>query len=390
MKGKEKYNFDNFSHFNKTVKGKKAKQFERNTIGWLVQNICKVIFIPLPLIIVGVLFISNLAAYSLNPETEKEKRVDQLILKGLDQLHDADYINTLETFSEVIKELPEHPVGYFFYAATIEWLIIDHRNFAYQSVFVDYIEQAIEKAKGMIDKNEKDPWGHFYLGAAYGFRGVFAADYGSIFTAYRDGVRSSKALQKAIELNPKIYDAYYGIGTIEFYKAHYLNKFLGIRDSKGTKEKGIGQVLTSIDRGKYSSVEASITLIRIYYEDNRLEDMSKISKELTDRFPNYLAAYWFLARSYVDSGDTENMILTYRKIRELLNASSFSTAFSFVEVDYSLALYHYERGEYKEAYRYLKGSEKALGKIDDRMKYVRKYKKNAEKLLKKIEKKLTG
>lgn len=344
-----------------------------------MKNLILTLFFACPLLF------SFVGGYYVNPQTDLEKQVDQLIFQGFENLHDGDYEKSLNSFQKIIELMPDHPAGYFYYAAAVEWLIIDHKNFDYQSVFEEHIEKAISLAKKMLKKNKKDTTGHFYLGAAYGFRGVYAADYGSFLKAFSDGLKAYRELKKVLKDSPEIYDAYYGVGVYEFYKAYYLEKFLWLSGSEATKDDGIEKVLISVEKGKYGSVEAELTLLRMYYEDERLDQVVGRAEKLIERFPNYLFCYWFLARTYADIGEHEKSLNVYKKIRTLLEVSPYSNSFSFLEVDYHIAHALFREGQTEKAFEMTKKLLPIVDAIDSRMKYVNKFVKKTKGLHKEIE-----
>ena len=64
-----------------------------------------------------ILFIAILSyekIFSLEIKDEVTQKANELILQGIEELHNGQYDVCLTTFQEIQQLLPAHPAGYFF------------------------------------------------------------------------------------------------------------------------------------------------------------------------------------------------------------------------------------------------------------------------------------
>ena len=182
------------------------------------------------------------------------KGIQQEVINGIRYLHDGEYDKSLRSFQEIKEKMPGHPLGYFLYSAGLHRLMVDYRNFSFEAEFLVTVNQAIDLAKKMTKENKEDPWSHFYLGASYGFRGIFHSEYGGFWRAFSDGIRGYQRMKKALALDETIYDAYYGVGMFHYWRAVYAGRFYWLFGDKNERYQGIEETKLASEKGFYSKV----------------------------------------------------------------------------------------------------------------------------------------
>jgi tetratricopeptide (TPR) repeat protein len=134
-----------------------------------------------------------------------------------------------------------------------------------------------------------DAW--LFLGAAYGVRVQFRVLRVERLAAARDGKRVKDALEKSLSLDPKLQDAYFGIGVYHYYAdlapavlkvVRWLLFLPG-----GNRAQGMKEMLQAADRGELLRGEANyqIALIYLWYEQNA-EGALKLLQDLRLRYPH--------------------------------------------------------------------------------------------------------
>jgi tetratricopeptide (TPR) repeat protein len=112
----------------------------------------------------------------------------------------------------------------------------------------------------------------FYLGGAYGARAQWRVLRGERLAAARDGKRIKDALEQAIELDPALQDAYFGIGLYHYYAdvAPTAAKFLRwlLLLPGGDRVEGLGEMLKAREGGELLRSEADyqLHLVYLWYE----------------------------------------------------------------------------------------------------------------------------
>ena len=130
----------------------------------------------------------------------------------------------------------------------------------------------------------------FYLGGAYGARGQHRVLRGQILAAARDGKRIKDALERSLDLDPELKDAYFGIGLYHYYAdvapaAAKMLRFLLFLPG-GDKVAGLQEMLRARDGGQLLRSEADYQLhvIYLWYEKQPLRAIERVNG-LQARYP---------------------------------------------------------------------------------------------------------
>lgn len=112
----------------------------------------------------------------------------------------------------------------------------------------------------------------FYLGGAVGARAQWRVLRGRTLAAARDGKRIKQALERALELDPSLQDAYFGIGMYHYYaavapRAARMLRWLLLLPG-GNRAQGLQEMLRARGSGQLLRSEADyqLHLIYLWYE----------------------------------------------------------------------------------------------------------------------------
>ena len=161
-------------------------------------------------------------------------------------------------------------------AATALWwrILLDPESRALDDEFSASVDRAIRTTEAWVERAPQDPESWFYLGGAYAARVQWRVLREERLAAARDGKRIKQALEQAIELEPRLDDAYFGIGLYKYYAdvapaaARFL-RFLLLLPG-GDRDEGLEQMLRARERGRLLQGEADyqLHLIYLWYEEN--------------------------------------------------------------------------------------------------------------------------
>lgn len=325
--------------------------------------------------------------FPFNVTNDFLKNTQREIVQGIDLLQKGDYKSPLVIFKAVQEKMPGHPVGYFLYSASLHRMMVDYRNFSFEEEFFASIDQAITLSKKLIKKNKEDPWGHFYLGASYGFRGIFHSEYGGFVQAFIDGKRGYEKMKTVLSLDETIYDAYYGVGMYQYWRGVYAGVFYWLFGSKNEQYMGIERTKLASEKGFYSKVQASSALIRVYYNEQQYELALQQAYKVTKTHPNYLYCYWYIAKCYEELNKLEEVLKTYNWLKNYFEKTEGIGPVAIVEVNYHLGKTHKKLGNLEEAEKYLTAVIETPISFDERILNLKKYDKLAMALLKEMRKK---
>lgn len=218
-------------------------------------------------------------------------------LRGVDGLVRA-YDSILEArFDQVDAELrracpPAPREACEVLAATALWwrIQLDPDSLAYDTEFSTAAERAIASTEAWVARDDASAEAWFYLGAAYAVRVQWRVLRDEKLAAARDGKRILRGLERAIELDPGLDDAYFAMGMYKYYAgvapaaARFLRALMFLPG--GDRKVGLEQMLRARARGKLLQGEAEYQLhiIYLWYERQTARALS-ILEDLRAHYP---------------------------------------------------------------------------------------------------------
>ncbi|HDS08783.1 MAG TPA: hypothetical protein ENN73_01020 [Firmicutes bacterium] len=255
-------------------------------------------------------------------------------------------------FRLIQKRVPNHPAGYVYEAGALNFIMSDMRNYKWLDEFEGLINKSISLSKDMIKTNPDNPWGYFYLGAAYGFRGVNEADREKWFKAFLDGNLGYIQFKKVEQMDPSIKDIYYGLGTYHYWRGEKAKVFKWLPFFPNEKELGLEQLQIAIDEGRYTKVEGESSLLRILVNEEKYEEAIKLADYIIAKYPGYLYCYRYRATAFIKLQRYDDAIRGHLDLIDLIMASPYSTKFTLIEVQEELLGFYIQKGDYAEARRF--------------------------------------
>ena len=172
------------------------------------------------------------------------------------------------------------------------WRIqLDPFNKALDGPFRQRMDAVIDAMLRWTEREPKraDAW--LFLGAAYGVRVQFRVLRTERLSAARDGKRIKDALERSLSLDPRLQDAFFGIGVYHYYAdlgpaALKLVRWLLFLPG-GNRAQGLREMLQAADRGELLRGEANyqIALVYLWYEHN-VDGALKLLNDLCTRYPH--------------------------------------------------------------------------------------------------------
>lgn len=157
--------------------------------------------------------------------------------------------------------------------AALWWRIqLDPDNTSRDALFQQKVDATIAAMEAWTKAEPRRGEAWFYLGGAYGARGNHRVLRRQLLAAARDGKRIKEALERALVLDPRLQDAYFGIGLYHYYAdvapaAAKLLRFLLLLPG-GNKQQGLQEMLRARNGGQLLQAEADyqLHLIYLWYE----------------------------------------------------------------------------------------------------------------------------
>jgi tetratricopeptide (TPR) repeat protein len=218
-------------------------------------------------------------------------------IRGVDGLARAyDFI--LEArFDQADAELrracgPAPPEACDVLSATAIWwkILLDPDSRELDDEFSTAVDRAIASTEAWTDRAPDDAEAWFYKGGAYAARVQWRVLRNEKLAAARDGKSIKLSLERAIELDSTLEDAYFGVGMYKYYAdvAPAAAKFLRflLLLPGGDRREGLEQMLRARSRGKLLQGEADYQLHVIYlWYERQTPRAIQLLQSLHDRYP---------------------------------------------------------------------------------------------------------
>ncbi|KPL02669.1 MAG: hypothetical protein AMJ90_05095 [candidate division Zixibacteria bacterium SM23_73_2] len=293
-----------------------------------------------------VLFLFFILFINIRAESKIFDELDSVIVKGIHLVQDEKFDQAIAEFQKIIDFYPNDPIGYFFIAATYQTLIDNYRNENYKSKFENYIDTAIEKGNEKLKTGKNTSELCFYSGGAYGYRGIYRSFRGNWWGAFRDALKAKPLLEKALELDSTLYDAYYGLGAYHYWgsiKSKLLSWLPFIGDER---EKGIKELILAVEKGKYTSLEAKYSLLRVYNEEKDYYKVLELSQDLKSAGEDDPFRLWMTAQAYMGLKRWDEALETYNRLLNFFKESPYYDLAAEVECRYWMAEIFFYKKEY--------------------------------------------
>jgi tetratricopeptide (TPR) repeat protein len=188
---------------------------------------------------------------------------------------------------------PAPPVACQLLDVTALWwrMQLDEQSTALDPDFARNVDAAIAAAEAWTEREPDRAEAWFYLGAAYGLRVQWRVLRAERLAAARDGKRIKEALERALELDPSLYDARFGIGLYKYYAdvapamARFLRFILLLPG--GDRDEGMRDMLVARERGALLRGEADYQLhwIDFWYEEKPVRGLA-VLEQLRAHYPH--------------------------------------------------------------------------------------------------------
>ena len=269
-------------------------------------------------LLIGVLLLlaTALTASAQQPwltDAERE-RFEALRRSGLDALYNIDYDKADRDFREIVKFMPNHPGGYQLLAARL-WIKTLYESRRLQSSlynsegfytngddrvdpkivteFRNLTRQSKQLAEAKLKQEPQNLEALDFLANTEGLKASFeeAVERRHI-AALRDGNDAVEHHREVLKLDPKYIDAQITIGLYEYVVGSLplaIKIVAGATGYRGSKKQGLRMLEQVAKEGRWAQDDAKSVLIVLYTREKRYEDVLKLARELSVKYPrNYL------------------------------------------------------------------------------------------------------
>lgn len=268
-------------------------------------------------------------------------QIVQLLQEGIEASFREDYQLAEERFDSLVNMAPRDPAGYFFKAALYHAQMIDYESRFREKEFNRNVKTAKKLARERIKRNNKDAWTYLLLGNTYGAKAVYDAKQGKWLSGLEEGLMAKSALKEALKRDPKLYDAYVGLGSYDYWASVMTKAFHWLPFIGDHREQGMAEMKLALDKSTFSSAAAASGLIWMYIREGSFDLAIDLAEKMQSEYPQGKSFLWPLAEAFYDKRDWNGALLRYRELLERLetehNHENIDQSYNLVECRFFIA-----------------------------------------------------
>jgi len=304
---------------------------------------------------------------------------DSLLMRGISLVYDEGFNEALAAFDSVVRIDPESPRGYFFVAACYNNLMSDYKNISYEPLFEKHINQAIKIGEARKKSGNASAEDLFYYGGSVGYRGIFRSFNGDWVGAFTDGLKGRGLLNDSFKADSTNKDIYLGLGTYDYWRSAKTRLLWWTPFFGDKRQQGIDETKIAAADGKFSSIEATYSLIRIYYDYGRYDSLinhwENNCKKINSADP--YALYW-VGLGHIKKKDYSRALACFQAVLDSYINSPYYDSAGEMECRYYMGYCQHFMGNHEAAQKnlaialnfakHLKGrkdAKEAIGNLDD-------------------------
>lgn len=300
----------------------------------------------------GYFFIQFLFVTSGFAQSPFSPEIDSLILRGIDQTFVCAFSEATLTFADIVDRYPDHYVGYFYQAATLQSMMMDYEGPYWETEFYGLIDRSIHLAEASIERDEEDAWAHFYLGSAHTYKALYLVKAGGLISGLKSARLGLEHLNRAVELDSSLYDAYLGIGSYKYWSGRFKKYFKWLPWVKDEREEGILLVMLAVNRGTFSRWVGINGLAWIEYDKKEYDKALQHFLMGLEKYPNSRFFLWGTADTYFRMEIFDEAAVLYENLLVDIQSVTVNNGYNEIVCRYKLVKTYFAQQKYQEALRH--------------------------------------
>ncbi len=275
------------------------------------------------------------------------------IKTGITYIINTDFERALKLYRDEINIRPQDYRAHFYLAAALNSRMVHFEDQDGQNQFDQAIDRTIELIQQQLHSETlrdsvklSQYW--FYLGSAYGYRAYNQGSNGKWFAALSNGLKAADYLQKAINEDSTLYDAYLGIGTYKYWRRSKLSFISWLPFFPDAREKGIQMIKKTADSDCLSRDLARHQLVYILLDYGWNEEAITYGRELVEDYPQSQFMRWALAHAYYKSNKYQAAEKEYLYLAELIKNDPQHNPNHLLNCKYKLAIIYWALNDYTQ------------------------------------------
>jgi len=207
---------------------------------------------------------------------------------------------------------------YFYYASVLNSKMTHFEKEVGQERFLICLKSVIDSCneglKSDLSQSRLARY-YFFRGSASAYLAFFQGRQGSWYPAFKNGLKAREDLEKAIEYNPELHDAYLGIGTFQYWVSTRLKWLPFVSDSR---EEGIENIVKAVKYSDHSRYLAMHQLIYILLDFKKYDEALVYAKRVIEAYPESPFMGWAYAHTLYKMKKNEQALQAYKALLRLI------------------------------------------------------------------------
>jgi tetratricopeptide (TPR) repeat protein len=224
-----------------------------------------------------------LAASSLEASLPKDPKEQARL--GLELLLKRDYVAAKTFIDQIMESENGRLLGIFGKMTLSQIRNFENFDFRFDRDFEKYAKEASMRATAILNDPHAPPWDLEIAGAVFGIIGFQKAHNRRWFSALLDARHAISAMERVIQIDPKIGDPYLGIGLYHYWRSYYTRilKFLPFYDDR--RDEGRKMMRRSYKTGEFVPPLSEISLAFLDFHEEKYERVVQVTDRFLSRFP---------------------------------------------------------------------------------------------------------
>lgn len=172
--------------------------------------------------------------------------------------------------------------------------------------FLSQVEEVIAAAEAQEQSRPTDAEVKLLLGLAQGSKALADGARKNYLAAFQALRQAHRRFQEALQLDPKLVDAYYGIGLYNYALGRLpglLRPLVALALPPGEPSHGLQELGRVAEEGIYLRMTARVALLRLYAgELEKYAEALRLGRELLQRYPGNPDLYFATAHAASEAG----------------------------------------------------------------------------------------
>ncbi|MCX6170931.1 MAG: DUF3808 domain-containing protein [Ignavibacteriales bacterium] len=198
-----------------------------------------------------------------------QSQLQSLINQGMNQAYNMELSAAEKTFNKILELKPNSPLGYYYIAKIHFWIYLGSRDPGEYPIFIKFADLAQSKIEILLEKNPKDFQTKYIAGNLALYRAMAQSTNNSSVDAFWSSKKAVNYFEETLELNPKFYDAYLGLGLFDYamsFVPDFMKWAVNLTGLSSDKARGFRYIKLAFRKGTLDKTEASFHLSKIYID----------------------------------------------------------------------------------------------------------------------------